>query len=105
MSGTVYLCLRPAGDVAELYHEVQRSLASAAGTDRASWPAPHLSLKGFGTQQKPTDRRTETEILALVEGWARRTPALRLEVESLDSFEDERIPILRIRRTAELGDA
>ena len=105
VAGTAYVCLRPSGEVSEVFDRVQRRLRDVVGDDRASWPAAHMTLKGFGTPARPVDHDTERELVSLVEGWAGETMPLELQIEGVDVFAEERIPILLIRRTTQLTAA
>jgi hypothetical protein len=104
-AGKAYLCLRPAAAVAAAFGRVQRRLRLTIGTEPASWPAPHLSLKGFGNEETPFDTAMEPRVMKLSREWARSTPLLSLEIEGSDVFAEERIPIIRIRRTLQLSAA
>lgn len=104
-AGTAYVCVRPTGEVAETFDRVQRHLRKVAGDDRASWPAAHLSLNGFGTPDRPVDAAIEPQVTSLVHRWAGETAQLELQLEGVDVFEEVRIPFVRIRRTPSLGTA
>ena len=105
LAGTACLCVRPTGRVAEVHAQVQRRLRETVGEDRASWPDAHMSLGGFGTPDRPVDSAIERKLVSVAEQWARETPPLRLDVEGVEVFSDDRIPIVRIRRTPTLGAA
>lgn len=105
LAGRAYACLRPGGRVTEAFLLLQRTLRSAVGTEEGSWPSPHMSLQGFGTLDRPVDAAVTRTILSIVAMWAERIPPLRLETDGADVFDEERIPILRIKRTPELGAA
>lgn len=101
-AGTAYLCVRPTGEVAELHARVQRRLREPVGEDRASWPEVHMSLGGFGRPDWPVDPAIERGLVSLAKQWAGETPPLRLDIEGVDVFSEDQIPILRIRRTPAL---
>ena len=102
---SAYVCLRPSGGVAEAFDGIQRGLREVVGDDPASWPAAHMTLKGFGSPERRVDDDAEPQLVTLVEGWARETAPLELEVDAVDAFAAERIPVVRIRRTQALGAA
>jgi 2'-5' RNA ligase len=104
-AGTAYVCLRPGGEAEETFNRIQRDLREAGGDDRSSWPAVHMTLEGFGTPARPVDHDLEGQLGPLVEGWARETEPLELQIEGLDVFADDRIPIVLIRRTSPLTAA
>jgi hypothetical protein len=105
VAGTVYACLRPTGGVADAFDLAQRRLRDVVGDDRASWPASHLTLAGFGTPERPLEPSDEVAVASLVEGWAAATAPLELVIERVDVFADVRIPFLRIERTPLLASA
>jgi 2'-5' RNA ligase len=104
-AGTAYVCVRPSGGVEHAFAPAQRHLLGAAGDDRASWPASHMSLKGFGTPDRPVDATIEPRLVSLVEQWASETAPLELQLDGVGVFAEARIPFLRIRRTPSLGAA
>jgi hypothetical protein len=103
VAGTAYACLRPSGDVATIYHEVQELIRAAAPS--LSFPNVHCSLKGFGTPEWRVDEERLDACAAVVDAVARRSPQLELEVDGLDMFTELSLPIVRIRATEELGRA
>lgn len=104
-AGSAYVCVRPGGAVAEAFDAMQARLRDVVREDRASWPAAHLTLKGFGTRAGPLDAAAERTISPVVERWANETPPLELAIEGVEVFEDDRIPVVRIQRSHQLGDA
>jgi len=105
LAGRAYVCVRPTAGVADAFSIFQRAIRGVIRTEGGSWPAAHMSLKGFGTVDRPVDTATTRTILDVVAAWAERTPPLELVTEGGDVFEEDRIPILRIRRTPKLGAA
>jgi 2'-5' RNA ligase len=103
VAGTAYVVVRPNGEVVEAFDAVQRRVREVVGDDGATWPAAHLTLKGFGTRERPIDHGGEKAIASLVRAWASETPPFEVRVEAFDVFPEDRIPIVRISRTAELG--
>ena len=99
------MCARPVGDVAEAFERAQARLREIVGDERASWPATHMSLAGFGTPEHPVDGSLERRIEALVKRCVSRIPPLRLEVAGIDAFAQDRIPIVRINPSVELTSA
>lgn len=104
-AGTAYVCVRPSGEVAEAFDRMQGRIRDVVGEDRASWPAAHMTLHGFGSREHPLDAAAEHEIASFVERWAGVTRPLELRVDGIEVFAEERIPIVRIRGTEALGAA
>jgi hypothetical protein len=61
-----------------------------------------MTLHGFGSRERPLDAAAEREIVPFVERWAGATPPPELRVDGIEVFAEERIPIVRIRRTEAL---
>jgi hypothetical protein len=105
VAGTAHVCVRPKGEVEEAFTVVQRHLHDVVRDDRASWPAVHMSLMGFGTSDRPVDPTAEPQLVSLVQQWASETAPLEVQLEGVDVLAEDRIPIARIRGTQSLGDA
>ena len=105
LAGKAYTCVRPAGEIADAFFVLQRAIREAIGPEEGSWPSPHMSLRGFGTMDHPVDAAMTRRILGVVAAWAERASPLQLIAEGGDVFDEDRIPILRIRRTPTLEAA
>lgn len=102
-TGEVYLVLRPTGAFADAFSRLAAEARELVPDARLA--GAHVTLKGWGDEQRPTDDATERAIADAVQTWAQETPPLRLHVSSLAVFEEERIPVFVIEPTRELREA
>lgn len=98
LSGTRYLVLRPSQQLAAEYLRVQAVLRALPVGNRLSFPAPHLTLKGYGTG-------SDEALVQTVQVWAEEATPPIVEVEAVDAFPDFRVLIVRIQRHASLVEA
>ena len=95
--GTKYAVLRPTEPLATAYALVQDSLRGF-GCEGLSFPAPHLTLKGFGEGD-------DAKVLDVVERWASSAKPPTVRLEAVDAFPDFGVLIARVERHDSLVEA
>lgn len=93
-----YLVVRPPHEIADAYLEAQEAVRSLGYGEVPSYPAPHMTLKGFAG-------RADESVTALVRDWAAETPPLAIGLKRVSSFPDFRVLIVEVERTPELATA
>jgi hypothetical protein len=100
VAGQAYACLRPGGEVLDIYTELQARIRSTAPW--LSFPTAHCSLKGFGTSAWVVNEERLALCATVVSSVVRVSPPLELSIDGLDMFDEISVPIVRIHETAEL---
>lgn len=103
--GTAYVVARPTGRLAAWFDALQPEVLARLGGLPVAAPAAHATLKSFGAQASPLAEDDLAPIAEAVQAWAAETPALRLTAEALDAFDDQQVPVVRLRATGELRGA
>lgn len=93
-----FVVLRPGSAVSEIHDGLQKALRQRLSGSPASYPLhAHVTLAGFAAGA-PLELVQE-----LVEGWARRTPPLRIDLEGITLFPPPfQIVATHVRRTPDL---
>jgi CubicO group peptidase (beta-lactamase class C family)/2'-5' RNA ligase len=105
VAGTAYVVLRPAGVLAERFADLQAEVTKHIGGVSALKPAPHVTLKAFGTSERPVVENDVPSIADVVRAWSATTPPLRIRAEATDAFDDETVPVVRVAATPALRAA
>jgi len=103
--GTAYVVARPTGPLAAWFDALQAGTVARLEGHAVAVPAAHATLKSFGAQASPLRQDDLAPIAEVVRAWAAETPALRFTVDGLDAFDEEQVPIVRLRATDELRTA
>jgi CubicO group peptidase (beta-lactamase class C family) len=89
-----YVVLRPAADLADAYERWRGEVLDRLGAPGATLPAPHATMKSFGSSEAPLTDHDESRIAEVVEAWAAATTPIELRATSLDAFdEDDGTPV------------
>jgi CubicO group peptidase (beta-lactamase class C family) len=89
-----YVVLRPAADLADAYERWQGEVLDRLGAPGATLPAPHATMKAFGSSEAPLTDHDESRIAEVVEAWAAATAPIELRAASLGAFdEDDGTPV------------
>lgn len=101
-AGTAYVVVRPSADLADAFIGWQGEVLDRLGGGRVSVPAPHATLKTFGSSDAPLTPADAARIGEVVETWASQAPPLELRAEALGAFDEDdlHIPMVRLDTTA-----
>jgi serine-type D-Ala-D-Ala carboxypeptidase/endopeptidase len=105
VAGSAYVVLRPGGALEERCTSLQADLAKKLAGAKAPAPAPHVTMKAFGTEDRHVTDEDLPAIVAVVRGWAAATPRLIIRAEAVDAFDEEQVPVVRVVATPELSRA
>jgi CubicO group peptidase (beta-lactamase class C family)/2'-5' RNA ligase len=105
VAGTAYVVLRPGGLLAERFADLQADVTKRLHGVSARGPAPHVTLKAFGTSERPVVENVVPSIVDVVRAWATMTPPLRIRAEATDAFDEETVPVVRVSATPALRAA
>jgi 2'-5' RNA ligase len=103
---SAYVLLRPAGDLADAFERWQGGVLDRLGGASCALPAPHVTLKAWGSSVAPVAATDEARIADVVAAWSTDTAAIRLEAASLDAWDgDEAVPVALLTMTDQLAAA
>jgi CubicO group peptidase (beta-lactamase class C family) len=98
--------LRPAADLADAFDRWQNDVLDRIGGTRCTLPAPHATLKAFGSTDGPIDGADERRIVDVVAAWAAATQPIELRADALDVFDgDEAVPVMLLSMSDPLTSA
>ncbi len=104
-AGTAYVVLRPLGALAERFDEIQGQVIARLGEVRASVPVAHATMKAYGRPAAPLVDRDDNAMVRVVGEWAAATRPPRMIADACDAFDEECIPIVRLRSEPDLRPA
>ncbi len=104
-AGTVYVVVRPVGDLAEAFTRWQGEALDRLGGVPAAAPAGHVTLKAFGSSDAPLTRDDESRIAAVVAGWAAAQAPIELRASKLGYFESEDVPVIELTASGSFRSA
>lgn len=98
LAGTKFVLLRPTQRLATAFLRAQSALRALPLGTRLSFPAPHLTLKGYGAE-------ADELLMRVVRGWAEQVSPPSVSLERIDAFPDFRVLIARVERHESLVTA
>jgi CubicO group peptidase (beta-lactamase class C family) len=103
---SAYVLLRPTGDLADAFGTWRGDVLDRLGGVACSLPAPHVTLKSFGSSEVPLDDGQEARIVDVVRSWAAATAPIELRASGLQLFEgDEPVPVALVEMHDGLREA
>lgn len=100
LEGQQYCVLRPGGEVARYYDEVQSVLKQRLPSSVTYPNIGHVTLRGFGEPERVA------ELGSFLDAWASSISPLEVRIEAVDSFPAPyKIVILRLAKTDDLKHA
>jgi len=104
-AGTAYVVLRPEGVLADRFDEIQGRVVARLGEARASVPVAHATMKAYGRPAAPLVDRDDVAIVRVVGEWAAASRPPLMVADACDAFDEESIPIVRLRPEPDLRPA
>jgi CubicO group peptidase (beta-lactamase class C family) len=105
VAGSAYVVLRPGGALAERFTSLQADVLKRLGKAKVTVPAPHVTMKVFGTEDHHVVDADLPAIVEVVRAWASSTPRPVIRAAAADAFDEEYVPVIRVEPTTELRSA
>jgi CubicO group peptidase (beta-lactamase class C family) len=86
---SAYVILRPAAGLVDAFERWRGDVLDRLGTTRSALPAPHATLKAFGSTHAPIADADEARIAEVVAAWATVIEPIELRADSLELFDDD----------------
>ena len=94
---SAYVLLRPTAGLADAFDRWRDDVLDRLGGVRSVIPAAHVTLKAFGSSDRPTTEADESRIVEVVSAWASATSPMELRAEALGVFDIRpMVPVVRL---------